>query len=289
MDPWLYLLEFRAEASEHLRALDAHLLDLEADPCNAQAIRAMLLSAHSIKGGAAMLGLADVRRLAHALEDILAQLRDTQASLEPPTADRLFRAIDLLRDLVGHATPDTAPGDRRVHALETDLRARVTTAPTEPGCPAPSAAGLLPPYASAPEPPPSPSVAQGHRALARALLVDDSATVRLLEEMMLSEAGYSVDALADGAEALARALSYPYGLLVTSIETRGLPGLDLAAALRNTPTGRALPIIVMSSDDNPAHRQRAAALGVQAYIRKGPLGERRLLDTARDLLAAPDP
>jgi CheY-like chemotaxis protein len=103
--------------------------------------------------------------------------------------------------------------------------------------------------------------------------------------MLLEEAGYTVDALADGNEALARALREPYGLLVTSVETRGLRGLDLAAALRDAPGGRVLPIIVMSGDENPVNRERAAALGVQAYIRKGAFGDRRLLEAAREVLS----
>ena len=122
----------------------------------------------------------------------------------------------------------------------------------------------------------------------RALLVDDSATVRLLESMVLQEAGYEVDAVADGSEALARALSQAYQLVVTSVETRGLRGLDLAAAVRALPTGRHVPIIVMSSDDDARQRERAAAVGVQAYIRKGSFGERRLLEAARELRPVED-
>ncbi len=54
------------------------------------------------------------------------------------------------------------------------------------------------------------------------LLVEDSATVRMLESMLLIEAGFEVDAVADGREALARATAQPYSLLVTGVETRGL-------------------------------------------------------------------
>jgi CheY-like chemotaxis protein len=115
------------------------------------------------------------------------------------------------------------------------------------------------------------------------LLVEDSATVRLLESMLLQEAGFEVDAVADGHEALARATAQPYQLLVTAVETRGLRGLDLAAAVRGSPGGASLPIVLMSSDDNAEHRRQAAELGVDAYIRKGSLGQRRLVDAAREL------
>jgi CheY-like chemotaxis protein len=257
MDAWAYLDEFRAEADEHLRALDDQLLHLERDPGDPAPIRAMFLSAHTIKGGAAMLGLADVQGLAHALEDELARLRDAGGSLDATTADLLFRATDVLRDLVGYATPDAPSDDPRLAPLVAALR-------QEPA----QVQGIMP---LSPGPP-------------RALLVEDSPTVRMLESMLLTDAGYTVEALADGAEALARALREPYRLVVTGIETRGLRGLDLAAELRQAPGGATLPIIVMSSDENPVNRERAAAVGVDAYIRKGAFGEQRLLDAARALL-----
>jgi len=43
----------------------------------------------------------------------------------------------------------------------------------------------------------------------------------------------------------------------------------------------------MSSDDNAEHRRLAAEAGVQAYIRKGSLGQRRLVETVRELVATP--
>src|SRR5918912_949080 len=52
MDLSAFLDEFRAEAAEHLRTLDAQLLALERDPTATAPIRAMFISCHTIKGGA---------------------------------------------------------------------------------------------------------------------------------------------------------------------------------------------------------------------------------------------
>jgi CheY-like chemotaxis protein len=287
VDAWAYLDEFRAEAGEHLRALDDQLLHLERDPADPSPIRAMFLSAHTIKGGAAMLGLVDVRGLAHAMEDELARLRDTGQSLDGATADLLFQATDVLRDLVARATPDACSDDPRIAQLTTALRREPGDTDQRPRTsgegPNDDTEAAVPDRhvssdgSPAPSPPSIP-------ALPRALLVEDSPTVRLLESMLLADAGYTVEALGDGAEALARAVRESYQLVVTGVETRGLRGLDLAAALRQHPGGAALPIIVMSADENPVNRERAAAVGVQAYIRKGAFGERRLLEAARELL-----
>ena len=265
MDPFDFLDDFRAEAGEHLRALDAQLLTLERDPSDPQPIREMFLSAHTIKGGAAMLGLDDARELAHAMEDVLACLRDERRTLDRPTADTLFRAVDMLRELAATAVP----GQQRPDAARDELIAALRERATARRAPA-----------ATPPAEPAPATAPSTR---RVLLVDDSATVRMLETMLLNDAGFEVDAVADGNEAFALARANPYALVVTAVETRSLRGLDLAEALRASPDCHEVPIILMSSDDNPEHRQRAAAAGVQAYIRKGSFGEQRLVAAAQEL------
>jgi chemotaxis protein histidine kinase CheA len=253
-DPAEFLDEFRSEASEHLRKLDQHLLALERDPADEQPIRQMFLSAHTIKGGAAMLELAGVRELAHALEDVLAQLRDTPRRLDTATADLLFRAVDALQTLVEGATPRGA-----VEPVSAELaralrqHARELSAP--PGAPEP---GQTP----------------------RALVVDESATVRLLETMVLSEVGFEVDAVDDGQRALAMATTTPYRLVVTGLQNRGLDGLALLLALREN----TIPVIVTSSDDSPEPRRRATELGAYAFLARGSLADPALAGAARDVL-----
>ncbi len=177
MDPRAFLDEFRTEASEHLQALDARLLDLERDPSNPLAVREMFLSAHTLKGGAAMLGLAIVRDLSHALEDMLASLRDQRRTFDSDTADLLFRVVDALRERAGRATPDAPASDPAAAQVIALVRAwsAVLPAPAEPEAP-------LPPGPAAP----------------RVLLVEHSATVRGLESLLLEDAGFEVEALANG-------------------------------------------------------------------------------------------
>jgi CheY-like chemotaxis protein len=123
----------------------------------------------------------------------------------------------------------------------------------------------------------------------RALVVDNSSTVRLLATMQLSDVGYAVTALSDGRQALAEALATPYDLLVTSVETPGLGGLELVTALRATTARRGLPVILTSSTEEPEHQRRAAALGVVAYLPKGSLSDTRLAATARRVAAEQQP
>ena len=258
------LQDFQEEASEHLEALQAQLLQLERDPAAPEPIRAMFLSAHTIKGSAAMLDLGHISVLAHAMEDVLAYLRDVRQPLDTSTADLLFRAVDALRDRIGRSAP-CSNEDAALDSLVAALRDRAKRQVELSVLPVPE------PHTAAYAP--------------RALLLDDSATVRMLEAIQLADAGFQVDVVIDGKQALALALTHTYDVIVTGIECQALGGWELAAALREVASRRAVPIIMMSSDDTPENRQRAEEVGVHAYLRKGSLNRQQLEETARKLLA----
>jgi chemotaxis protein histidine kinase CheA len=254
MDLSAFLGEFQAETGEHLRRLDGLLLALERDPSEIGPVREMFLSAHTIKGGASMLGLEDVRLLGHALEDVLACLRDRGQPLDRPTADLLFRAVDGLRERVSAAALPGSELDGAGMELVEALRARAADEP-EAG------------------PPP------------RALVVEDSATVRLLETMLLRDAGFEVDSAADGSDGLRLALTGEYRLVVAGHETRGLRGPELLVALRGEPATAEL-LVVLTSAELAAHEPaRAGHPGREFHVPKGALADHRLTDIARAVLA----
>jgi two-component system chemotaxis sensor kinase CheA len=93
---------FRDEANERLDNMVDSLLALESGTGGAAAIDSLFRDAHTIKGGAGMLGLDDVRTLAHAVEDVLGSVRET-GEFPPALADPLLRAADALRTSVAGA------------------------------------------------------------------------------------------------------------------------------------------------------------------------------------------
>jgi chemotaxis protein histidine kinase CheA len=215
LDLSAFLDDFRIEATEHLRTLDAQLLLLEKDPADLAPVRAMFLAAHSLKGAGAMMDLADVEALAHAIEDVLSRLREGQQRLDGPTADALFRAFDLLGERVGRGLPGEAPVDSPIEALVAQLAAADGTMPIAVASPPPIA-----PSDPASAPP-------------RALVVEDSATVRLLHATILERNGFVVDTASDGDEGLALALAHPYRVLVVGQALAGRDGPALLAAVRD--------------------------------------------------------
>ncbi|MDX6538083.1 MAG: two-component system, chemotaxis family, sensor kinase CheA [Gaiellales bacterium] len=95
---------FRDEANERLDSISAALLAIERGEAPSQAVNGLFRDAHTIKGGAGMLGLDEIGRLAHAVEDVLADAR-TAGEISRPTIDPLLRAGDALRALINGSGP----------------------------------------------------------------------------------------------------------------------------------------------------------------------------------------
>lgn len=104
---------YAEEAAARLSRLGLAVMDLEAQqrtgrPATAGVVDAMFRDAHSLKGGAAMVGLPEVAQAAHALEDMLEALRGDLAAVSPEATDALLEALDGLRALIDDAV-DSAP------------------------------------------------------------------------------------------------------------------------------------------------------------------------------------
>ena len=90
------LAEFLAESSEHLVEAEQHLLALDGDPSNQQAIAALFRGFHTIKGLAGFLDFPAIEVLAHAAEDVLTVARDDKTPLPAGAPDVILEAVDRL-------------------------------------------------------------------------------------------------------------------------------------------------------------------------------------------------
>jgi two-component system chemotaxis sensor kinase CheA len=116
------------------------------------------------------------------------------------------------------------------------------------------------------------------------LVVDDTAVVRELERSILEEAGYRVRTAADGHAALAALADGPADLVVTDLDMPGGDGLELTRAIRAEPGLAGLPVVVVTSKDGDADRRLAMEAGADAYLVKGDLDGRALLEVVGRLL-----
>ncbi|GAP98854.1 hybrid sensor histidine kinase/response regulator [Leptolyngbya sp. NIES-2104] len=93
--------QFLDEAQEYLDTLDATILGVSNHPIEASKANAALRAAHSIKGGAGMMGFQVLSELAHRLEDSWKVLKiDKSVTVTPRLENLLLAAVGCLRQVV---------------------------------------------------------------------------------------------------------------------------------------------------------------------------------------------
>lgn len=99
---------FFEEAAENLDTMEGLLLELDLVATDDESLNAIFRCAHSLKGGAATFGFADVAALTHKMETLLDKLRRHELVLVPAMVDALLQAGDALRaQLARHQDGDT--------------------------------------------------------------------------------------------------------------------------------------------------------------------------------------
>jgi two-component system chemotaxis sensor kinase CheA len=99
------LAVFAAEAVEHLQAMNQHLLSLERGQDDPHLRAELFREAHSMKGAARAVNLADVEALAHELENVFVALtEDPEETLSQSTVDRAYQTLDAIEAQVAVAT-----------------------------------------------------------------------------------------------------------------------------------------------------------------------------------------
>ena len=123
-------------------------------------------------------------------------------------------------------------------------------------------------------------------ALPTILVADDSITTRTLEKNILEAAGYRVAVAADGAAAweLLTGAGADCRLVLSDVDMPRMNGFELTQQIRGHVALQHLPVVLVTSLDSPADRERGIAVGADAYIVKRGFDQHTLLETIRQLL-----
>ena len=90
--------QFISEARDNLSYLDSHLEQLNG--ADEEVINSLFRAAHTLKGGAGLLGLLPIQEITHAAEDLLDGYRNKKISYSQEMLDTLYRAFDEVVELV---------------------------------------------------------------------------------------------------------------------------------------------------------------------------------------------
>jgi chemotaxis protein histidine kinase CheA len=91
---------FIEEAKEHLQILEQGILDLGNLVNDTEKINEMFRAAHSIKGGAAILGYSSIQKTAHRLEDAFKILKENPLQVDQKLESLFLKGYDLLKILI---------------------------------------------------------------------------------------------------------------------------------------------------------------------------------------------
>ncbi len=118
----------------------------------------------------------------------------------------------------------------------------------------------------------------------KVLVVEDSPTMRSLIASTVEELpGFAVIAVGNGFEALKVLPSQPFDLIITDINMPDINGLEIVNFVKNHPNYRAIPLIIVSTEQSEEDIKKGLALGASAYVTK-PFNPDELRKTVQGLL-----
>jgi len=111
----------------------------------------------------------------------------------------------------------------------------------------------------------------------KAVLIDDSNTIRRSGEIFLSQAGCQVILAEDGFDALSKVVDHQPEIIFIDVMMPRLDGYQTCALIKNHPEFKHIPIVMLTSKDSLFDRARGKLVGADQYLIK-PFTKKSLVD-----------
>jgi CheY-like chemotaxis protein len=115
------------------------------------------------------------------------------------------------------------------------------------------------------------------------LCVDDSATILMMERMILSKGPYDLVTASDGEEAVNKALAERPDLILMDIVMPRMNGFDACRRIRQEEAIRATPVIMVTTRGEVQNMENGFESGCNDYVTK-PINATELLSKLRNYL-----
>lgn len=113
------------------------------------------------------------------------------------------------------------------------------------------------------------------------LLVDDSATILMIEKTILKGEPYTLITATDGQDAVDKAVSELPDLILMDVVMPKKSGFEACLELRNLEATRSIPIILVTTRGEPVNVETGYEAGCNDYLTK-PLSKQELLEKVRN-------
>ena len=123
----------------------------------------------------------------------------------------------------------------------------------------------------------------------RILIVDDSPTIRKMVRASLKPLdSFDFVEAANGLAAIEQLALGPVALMILDLNMPDMHGVDVLRFLRNHPSSREVPVVVLTTRGDDSSRDAAMLAGATQYLTK-PFVPQALLAAAQDLLRGVSP
>jgi CheY-like chemotaxis protein len=117
------------------------------------------------------------------------------------------------------------------------------------------------------------------------LLVDDSATILMMERMILAKGPYDLVTASDGEDALTKAVAENPDLILMDVVMPKMNGFEACRAIRADEDIKHTPIIMVTTRGEGLNVEQGFESGCNDYVTK-PINTAELLTKLRDVLGA---
>ncbi|HMM75868.1 MAG TPA: response regulator [Gammaproteobacteria bacterium] len=100
------------------------------------------------------------------------------------------------------------------------------------------------------------------------MVVDDSASLRQVVRIALTQAGYEVVEGSDGRDALGKLTGQKIHLIISDVNMPNMDGISFVKEVKKHPQYRFTPIIMLTTESQESKKQEGQAAGAKAWVVK---------------------
>jgi two-component system chemotaxis response regulator CheY len=100
------------------------------------------------------------------------------------------------------------------------------------------------------------------------MIVDDSASMRMVVGIALKGAGYAVLEGRDGRDALSKLTGQKVNLIISDVNMPNMDGIAFVKAVKQLPSYRFTPIIMLTTESEESKKREGQAAGARAWVVK---------------------
>lgn len=115
------------------------------------------------------------------------------------------------------------------------------------------------------------------------MIVDDSASLRVVVGIALKGAGYDVIEGSDGKDALSKLTGQKVHLIVSDVNMPNMDGISFVKAVKQLPSYKFTPIVMLTTESQDAKKKEGQEAGAKAWVLK-PFKPEQLLAVVQKLV-----